>query len=222
VAAVARLPTYAKYGLAVGALVLIGAGAVLVGNTVGDDHRGSERGRVGVTANGRLTGAPARMSPAIIASATKPGTAARAAMKLLYWAQWGSLPTVVHAYDPSVVARVGPSAIADSWGQQQTSLQSMQPRVVDSVAGRRGAVTVTLEMLRQDSPPQQTSMTLRRIGGKPRWYVVFDTMLYNSISNTVAADVIDYLTSENASPNAQRAASAAAASLRQAAVRFGG
>jgi hypothetical protein len=65
-------------------------------------------------------------------------------------------------------------------------------------------------------------MTLRRIGGKPRWYVVFDTMLYNSISNTVAADVIDYLTSENASPNAQRAASAAAASLRQAAVRFGG
>jgi phosphopantothenate synthetase len=51
---------------------------------------------------------------------------------------------------------------------------------------------------------------------------VFDTMLYNSISNTVAADVIDYLTSENASPNAQRAASAAAASLRQAAVRFGG
>jgi hypothetical protein len=143
-------------------------------------------------------------------------------MTLLYWAQWGSLPAVVHAYDPSVVASVGPGAIADSWGQQQTSLRSMQPRVVDSVPGRRRTVTVTLEILRQDAPPGQATFTLRRIGGKPGWYVVFDTMLYNSISSSVAASVTDHPTSGRVSSNAQRAGSAAAARLREAAIRFGG
>ena len=217
-AAVARLPKYAKYGIVVGLLVLVGVGAVVVGTQLRQDKGGPPVGNTRVTSGGRLVNAPALLSESAIAKSTKKGSAAEATLRFFYWVQWGSIPNVIHAYDPLVAARVGPSAIADSWDGQRGSLQATEPRIVRSDPGRRGSVTVTLQLLRQNADPQVEYFTLHRLRHRPGWYLVFDTMLYHSISSAVASAVTDYLTS-GGSARAQRVGATAAANYRRAAIQ---
>jgi hypothetical protein len=216
VAAVARLPTYARYGIVVGLLVVIGVGAVGVGTQLRQDKGGPPVRTTRLTSSGRLVSAPALLSESAIAKSTTKGSAAEATLKFFYWAQWGSIPSVIHAYDPLVVARVGPSAIADSWDGQRESLQATEPRIVRSDPGSRGSVTVTLQLLRQNADPQEEYFTLHRIRHQHGWYLVFDTMLYHSISVAVAS--ADYLTS-GSSVRAQRVGATAKANYRRAAIR---
>jgi hypothetical protein len=218
VAAVARLPTYAKYGIVVALLVLVGVGAAVVGTQVRQDTGGPPVGNTRVTSTGRLVNAPALLSESAIAKSTKRGSPAEATLRFYYWVQWGSIPNVVHAYDPLVAARVSPGVIADAWDLQRVSLKATEPRIVRSDPGRRGTVTVTLQLLRQNADPQKEYFTLHRIRRQPGWYVVFDTMLYHTISSAVALSVPDYL-SPGGSAKAQRVAATAAANYRRSALR---
>jgi hypothetical protein len=107
------------------------------------------------------------------------GSAARAVMRLWFWAQWGSLPNVVAAYDPEVVERVGSEDIASTYTLNRSTYISSRPRIVDVSTGRRGTV-VHVEALRRNAPPQRSSFTLRRRDGY--WYVVFDTVLEQGLA----------------------------------------
>ena len=217
-AAVARLPKYATYGIVVGLLVLVGVGAAVVGTQVRQDKGGPPVGDTRVTSTGRLVNAPALLSESAIAKSAKRGSPAEATLRFFYWAQWGSLPNVVQAYDPLVAARVSPSVIADAWYLQRFSLKATEPRIVRSDSVRRGTVTVTLQLLRQNAGPQKEYFTLHRIRRQPGWYVVFDTMLYHTISSAVALAVPGYL-SPGGSANARRVGATAAANYRRSAFR---
>jgi hypothetical protein len=228
----AGLPAYAKCAIAVGLLALAGVGAVLVGRQLREDEGAAARHAAGVparhaagNAGGRLAGAPPPLSEAQIRRATKEGSPDRAVLNFLYWARWGSLPSVVSAYDPRVVARVGAVQIAGGWERLGPSLQDIQPRIVGSRRGRRGSVDVTVRILRENAGPQDASFTVHRIPGRSGWYLAFDTMLEDAIGPAVASAVSRQPLSEPPAPEAQRAGAAVASKFRRAgnrAVALGG
>ena len=145
-AAVARLPKYAKYGIVVGLLVLVGVGAAVVGTQVRQDKGGPPVGDTRVTSTGRLVNAPALLSESAIAKSTKRGSLAEGDLIFLLGAV-GKPPQCRAGLDPLVAARVSPSVIADAWYLQRFSLKATEPRIVRSDPVRRGTVTVTLQLL---------------------------------------------------------------------------
>lgn len=91
------------------AVSLILLAAFLAGCGSGD--RGTDRmvrtGQVETkTVAGRLTTTPPLLTLADVSELPK-GSAEQAVMRLLFFAQWGSLPSVVDMYDDRVVTRLG-------------------------------------------------------------------------------------------------------------------
>jgi hypothetical protein len=111
--------------------------------------------------------------------ALESGSPAEAVIELWYWAQWGSLPNVVAAYDPVVVDRLGAGDIASAYSMQRQSLIASKPRILEEVRGREGTA-VSVEALRRNASPTRYSFTLRESDGE--WLVVFDTLLESGIA----------------------------------------
>jgi hypothetical protein len=142
---------------------------------------------------------------------TENRSPSEAVMELWYWAQWGSLPNVVAAYDPAVVARLGADDIASAYSMQRQSLVASTPRIIEEVRGREGTV-VSVEVLRRNASPTRYSFTLRDTSGD--WLIVFDTLLESGIAAWAQFDAMPDPDARSAPARAKRAGIRAAHQYR--------
>ena len=169
----------------------IAAAAVLVLVPVGCD-RNDEQGDSRMVRTGnqdverRADGSLERSPPPLTIAEVRRerrGSPRAAVMELLFWAQWGSAPNVVGAYDPRVLATVGASRVVGALAYLREQLVASQPRITETL--RRGSVVfLAVELARQGAPPQTESFSLRRVRGD--WKIVFDTLLERGL-NTYAS-----------------------------------
>jgi hypothetical protein len=129
-------------------------------------------------ADGRLAVDPAPLTFADIER--RPAQSAeRAVIELLFWAQWGSTPNLVAAYDPVVREALSTSWIGGAYAMRRPAIAVAQPKVERVEKTDLGTV-VTLRVLSRAAPPALHSFTLRRRGAY--WRVVHDTFLEDALA----------------------------------------
>jgi hypothetical protein len=134
-----------------------------------------------VGADGQLKRNPDPLRWSDVQRARK-GSAPAAVTELLFWAQWGSFPNVVAAYDHDIVKTVGSSNIAGAFAAGRASLVATRPRINDVRPTRSGTV-VTVDLFSVAAAPSHESFVLRRRSGA--WAVAFDTMLERNLAGYV-------------------------------------
>jgi len=173
--AVTRIPGAVLF---TGAVLVLSTACVAVGTALDDGGASSGPQPLVARHDGSL-----RVNPRLLTLAdvrkVPPGSPGRTLFELFFWAQWGSAPNIVAAYDPAVVRAVGVDDLTGAYALRRASLLASQPRITNTVSTSFGA-TVTVELLRRNEVPDRQSFTLRRIGG--RWRVVYDTLLEDGIA----------------------------------------
>ena len=140
-----------------------------------------------VGADGQLKRNPDPLRWSDVQRARK-GSAPAAVTELLFWAQWGSFPNVVAAYDRDVVKTVGLSNIAGAFALGRASLVATRPRINDVRPTRSGTV-VTVDLFSAAAAPSHESFVLRR--GNGGWTVTFDTILKRNLGAFVQSQSTD-------------------------------
>jgi hypothetical protein len=161
-------------------LCAIVAAAALLAGCGGDGgsdrmvRTGKSEAKVGP--DGRLTSNPDPLTLKDLAR-FKAGSPDKALMELLFWTQWGNLPSVVDAYDPRIVAAMGVSGITGAYSWLRPQVSTSKARVIQR---RRHGSTVFLgvEFLTKDGPVRE-SFLLRRRGGQ--WRILYDTLLERAL-----------------------------------------
>jgi hypothetical protein len=204
-----------RYLVVVLLLVGISAGSVLAGTRL----QASEADAPApiVRADGSLTADPEPLTIDDL-NATRGPEPARAAMRLWFWAQWGSLPNVVAAHDPEVIDALGAEDIASAYRMMRTAYVSARPRILSVSRGRSGTV-VTLEALRRNTAPTRYAFTMRERDG--RWYITFDELLEEGIAAWVQFRATPDPSADKPPAAAVRAGIDAARRYRLAAVEAG-
>ncbi len=139
--------------------------------------------KVEVGANGRLNANPAPLTLKDL-SRFKSGSAEAAVMQLLFWTQWGNLPSIVDAYDPRVVRRLGVSNLTGAYSWLRPQIASSKAQLL--LVRRRGTTRfVGIELLSKDADPTRESFLLRRSEGE--WRILYDSLLEQALkAHTVA------------------------------------
>lgn len=165
-----------------------------------------------VRADGRLTADPKPLTLKDV-DAQPSGSPQRAVLTLWFWAQWGSAPNIIAAYDPKVVERTGQLNVLGAYAAIRQSVLQTRPRIV-SVQQGNGVTTVLLEVLSRTSTPARHSFALERVDGK--WLIENDTLLEGALPGYVQS--ITQRTPVGAKPDAAavRAGLNAAATYRGA------
>ncbi len=112
------------------------------------------------------------------------GSARRAVMQLIFWAQWGNLPAIVDAYDNRVVESVGVTRIVGTYDLIRADLLSSRPRIV-AQRPTGDAQFVAVEFSRAHRRPVAESFVVHRRDGA--WRVAYDTLLGRNIEGFVHA-----------------------------------
>ena len=158
------------------ALFLIGAG---LGGCGGSDGANPPAGNSGVSASQDL--APLTVAQIRRVPQTDPFSAV---VRLWFWAQWGSAPNLVGAYDPTVVRVAGPANLASVYAAQRATFLSYRPRLIARIqSGSRAFVAV--EGRGPGVNPLPIGFDLRRVG--TRWLITHDTFVENLLADTVTA-----------------------------------
>jgi hypothetical protein len=131
-----------------------------------------------VKGNGRLSSEPGALSIADVKAQPK-GSASARVIELLFWAQWGSIPNVMAAYDPRVPPRVGTSSFVSAYEFVRPQLVGARPKIIEESKSTAGTL-VTLRLLTTSFPPQRESFLLSHSRGQ--WLVVFDTLLERALT----------------------------------------
>ncbi len=139
-------------------------------------------------------------------------------MRLWFFGQWGSTPSVVEFYDERTSDVVDPGMIAGAYNQARSEMLASTPRVQDVTRGPRGTL-VTLELLSRDSAPVRESFLVQRQTGG--WRVLHDTFLERNLASYAQAFAQNRLAPgrERADPRALRAGFDAAFEYRRAQLR---
>jgi len=136
-------------------------------------------------ADGRLTGNPAALTIRDVEKEPE-GSARRAVMQLIFWAQWGNLPAVVDAYDSRVSATLGVSKVTGGYDYLRPELLTSQVRITATRDSGSGEF-VSVELATPRGAPIQDGFLMRRRDGK--WRVAYDTLLERAIeAYTVARE----------------------------------
>jgi len=164
-------------------------------------------------ADGRLNRAPDPLSVEDI-ERVRPDSPQAVVLRLWFYAQWGSAPSIVRLYDQRIVRAIGAPAIAGALDQQRSDLLDTRP-VVGPVARISAGSLVTVEVLSTADPPRPESFLLRRRGHV--WRIVHDSLLEDALSTYVQVETQLRVapTATSADPRAVRAGRAAARRYRE-------
>jgi hypothetical protein len=127
-------------------------------------------------ADGRLASNPAPLTVEKLEEMQR-GTAEKAVMTLLFWAQWGNYPSVVDGYDADVVDSLV-TAITGAYAWLRPSLLVSQPRLV-SVRPAGDNTFVGVELRSTNGAPTRESFLMHRVAGD--WRLRYDTLLDRGI-----------------------------------------
>jgi hypothetical protein len=136
-------------------------------------------------ADGTLSSTP---SPLTLRDVEKQpeGSAGRAVMQLIFWAQWGNLPAIFNIYDSRIAGTLGVSKIAGSYDYLRSELLVSRPRIIATQASGGGEF-VSLELTSTRGAPTREGFLLRRRDGA--WRVVYDTLLERALQGATVADL---------------------------------
>jgi hypothetical protein len=123
--------------------------------------------------DGSLAEDPPPLTLADVARSLR-GSPEAAVLRLWFLGQWGSAPSVVELYEPTVRTAVGASTMAGGYAVQRAVLLTSRPRIAYVTRTGLGAL-VGVEALRRGAPPLRDSFLLRRHGSG--WLVLYDTVL---------------------------------------------
>lgn len=112
------------------------------------------------------------------------GSARRAVMQLIFWAQWGNLPAIVDFYDSRIVGKLGVSQITGTYDYLRPEMLSSRPRVVSARPSGSGEL-VSIEFSTARSAPIREGFLVHRRDGA--WRVVYDTLLERAIEGFTIA-----------------------------------
>ena len=199
--------------------VCIVSGLLLAGCGSSDAPRSDRMVRTGSPdvkqlPNGRLSVQPAPMRLEDVEKLPKD-SAEQSVFRLMFFAQWGSAPSIVESYDPAVVAALGLERLTGAYALLRPQLVGSQVRLVSAVRqGRR--VFVAVELTSKDLAPQRESFLLTRseAGAATAWQIVFDTLLERGLNAYVQG--MEAKDPQKPDPAAVRAGSEAASAYRNA------
>lgn len=158
------------------ALLVAGCLALCIGGC------GSDKA-VGAGASG--VSAPSANAPLTLANVAElpQSNPASTVLRLWFWGQWGSLPSVAALYDPGTLRIAGEQSIFHVFTIQRSTLLAYRPQVVDdAVRGTTAFVAVQGHLSSQT--PFSASFDLRRVG--PTWLITHDSMLEGVLPTAVA------------------------------------
>ena len=136
-------------------------------------------------ADGTLSSTP---SPLTLGDVEKQpdGSAARAVMQLIFWAQWGNLPAIFNIYDSRVAGTLGVSKIAGSYDYLRSELLTSRPRII-ATQPSGGGQFVSLELTSTRGAPTREGFLMRRRNGA--WRIVYDTLLERALDGSTIAEL---------------------------------
>jgi hypothetical protein len=135
-------------------------------------------------ADGTLSSTP---SPLTLRDVEKQpdGSAGRAVMQLIFWAQWGNLPAIINTYDSRVAGTLGVSKLAGSYEYLRPELLTSRPRII-AAQPSSGGQFVSLELTSTRGGPAREGFLLRRRNGA--WRIVYDTLLERALEGSTIAE----------------------------------
>jgi hypothetical protein len=195
------------------ALCAVLIGASLLGGCSGDSGGSDGIVRTGATEpkttpDGRLETNPTPLTLNDV-SRLEAGSAKQALMELLFWAQWGNLPSVIDAYDLRVSGELGAPSMTAAYADLRPQLIASKIRVLHRKQ-RGDTAFFGVEFLSKQEPPQRESFLLRRRAGK--WRILNDTLLERGLKNSAQSRIA--AGSATPSPRAVRAGDRAAERYR--------
>ncbi|MDQ3648283.1 MAG: hypothetical protein M3433_06835 [Actinomycetota bacterium] len=160
--------------------LLVGAlGLVACSNDPATSKREITGASLQVGASGALTQDPPPLSLRDV-EREREGSPQRAVLQLWFLTQWGSLPTVIERYDPTVRRRVGVSTLVDGLAVARPTQLAARPRVAYVLRTDLGTV-VGVDTFVRGSPPIQDSFLLNKRGRE--WLVLYDSVLDRTFSS---------------------------------------
>ncbi len=175
--------------------ILAGVMAVLVAGCGGDTRQPDPP-------SGTAAARVAPLTPGDI-DRQREGSAERTVLELWFWAQWGSVPSVVALYDPEVLEEVGYELVAGGYAFRRSALLDSRPRIAYTQRTDGGTVVG----VDPGAGKAQESFLLHRVNGD--WKVVFDTVLERGLDEYIRSvgRMVDGRPSPGTVADARRAAS---------------
>jgi hypothetical protein len=169
-------------------LALVAAGALVAGcgGTVHDGDRMVRTGTLPARSGpgGKLIGQPDPLTLAALAR-YPAGSPQAAVMRVLFYAQWGGMGSVVDAYTPTARRALGEALIARAYTYARAGIATDLPRV--TAVRRGGAVAVvSVSLASPVHPPLLSSWVLRL--GPDGWRIAYDSLLSSSVVAVLTAD----------------------------------